>query len=65
MTAAVLLANHGLLVFGPDPMATAQLVVAIEESAEAEVAAAAIGGAMDFPAGALGAVRESMSRLRS
>jgi L-fuculose-phosphate aldolase len=64
-TAAVLLANHGLLVFGPDPMATAQLVVAIEESAEAEVAAAAIGGAMDFPAAALAAVRESMARVRS
>lgn len=64
-TAAVLLANHGLLAFGPDPMATAQLVVAIEESAEAEIAAAAIGGAVDFPEGALTAVRESMARVRS
>jgi L-ribulose-5-phosphate 4-epimerase len=64
-TAAVLLANHGLLVFGPDPLATAQLVVAIEESAEAEIAAAAIGGAVDFPADALEAVRTSMARVRS
>lgn len=64
-TAAVLLANHGLLVFGPDPVATARLVVAIEESAEAEIAATAIGGAVDFPAGALDAVRKSMDRVRS
>lgn len=63
-TSAVLLANHGLLVFGPDPMAAARLVVAIEETAEAELAARAIGGAVDFPAGALQAVRESMARVR-
>ena len=63
-TSAVLLGNHGLLVFGPDPIATARLVVAIEEAAEAELAAAAIGGAVDFPAGALEAVRASMARVR-
>jgi L-fuculose-phosphate aldolase len=61
-TAAVLLANHGLLVFGPDPAAAARLVVAIEESAEAELAARTLGGAVDFPEGALEAVRASMSR---
>jgi L-ribulose-5-phosphate 4-epimerase len=64
-TAPVLLANHGLLVFGPEPLATARLVVAIEESAEAEVAAAAVGGAVDFPEAALEAVRRSMARVRS
>ncbi|MCX5195552.1 class II aldolase/adducin family protein [Streptomyces sp. NBC_00249] len=64
-TAAALLANHGLLVFGPDPAATAQLVVAIEESAEAELAAAAVGGAVDFPEGALEAVRASAARVAS
>jgi L-ribulose-5-phosphate 4-epimerase len=63
-TSAVLLANHGLLTFAADPMATAWLVVAIEEAAEAEIAAAAIGGAVDFPEGALAAVRESMARVR-
>lgn len=63
-TAAVLLANHGLLVFGPDPLGAARLVVAIEEAAEAELAAAVIGGAVDFPAGALDAVRASMARAR-
>lgn len=64
-TAAALLANHGLLVFGPDPAATAHLLVAIEESAEAEVTAAAIGGAVDFPDGALEAVRASIARVSS
>ncbi|MGF1426096.1 class II aldolase/adducin family protein [Kitasatospora sp. LaBMicrA B282] len=62
-TAAVLLANHGLLVFGADPQGAAQLVTAIEESAEAELAARALGGAVDFPTGALEAVRASMARV--
>ena len=64
-TAAVLLANHGLLVFGPDTAATGHLVEAIEESAEAEIAAAAIGGGVDFPEGALEAVRASIARVSS
>ncbi|MFD9125122.1 class II aldolase/adducin family protein [Kitasatospora sp. NPDC059571] len=64
-TAAVLLANHGLLVFGPDAAAAGRLVVAIEESAEAEIAAAAIGGGVDFPDGALEAVRASIARVAS
>lgn len=62
-TNAVLLANHGILVFGPGPMDAARLVVAIEESAEAELAAAVIGGAVDFSDGALEAVRASMARV--
>ncbi|MBD0742758.1 class II aldolase/adducin family protein [Streptomyces sp. CBMA152] len=62
-TAAVLLANHGLLVFGPDSAATAHLVVAIEESAEAEIAATALGGAVDFPVGALEDVRAAIARV--
>ena len=64
-TSAMLLANHGLLAFGADPMAAARLVVAIEEAAEAELAASGIGGAVDFPPGALEQVRESMARVRS
>ncbi|MFK8910285.1 class II aldolase/adducin family protein [Streptomyces sp. YS-3] len=64
-TAAVLLANHGLLAFGPDSAATARLIVAIEESAEAEIAAAAIGGAVDFPPGAQEAVRAAIARVAS
>jgi len=64
-TAAVLLANHGLLAFGADPLATVRLVVAIEEAAEAEIAAEALGGAVEFPADALAAVRASMARVQS
>ncbi|MTE15387.1 class II aldolase/adducin family protein [Nocardia aurantiaca] len=64
-TSAVLLANHGLLVFGPDPRQAADLLTAIEESAEAELAARALGGAVDFPAGALEAVRAYMARAAS
>lgn len=59
-TNAVLLGNHGLLAFGPDPVATGRLVIAIEESAAAELAAAALGGAVDFPPGPLDAVRAGM-----
>lgn len=64
-TSAVLLANHGMLAFGADPMAAARLIVAIEEAAEAELAAATIGGAVDFPPGALEQVRASMARVAS
>lgn len=64
-TSAALLANHGLLCFAGDVMSTARLVVAIEEAAKAELAAIAIGGAVDFPPDALTRVRESMLRARS
>ncbi|MGC8463158.1 MAG: class II aldolase/adducin family protein [Acidimicrobiales bacterium] len=64
-TSAVLLANHGLLAFGADPVSTARLVVAIEEAAEAELRAVLLGGAVDFPSGALDQVRSSMARVRS
>lgn len=62
-TSAVLLANHGLLAFSKDLMSAAHLVVAIEEAAEAEIAASAIGGAVDFPPDALDQVRASMARV--
>ncbi|MHB1172873.1 MAG: class II aldolase/adducin family protein [Lacisediminihabitans sp.] len=39
--------------------------VSVRGIAEAELAAAAIGGALDFPEGALDAVRASMARTRS
>ena len=48
-TRAVLLANHGVLAFAASPWAAAMLVIALEEAAQAELAAAAIGGARDFP----------------
>ena len=64
-TNAVLLANHGLLVFGTDPAGAAGLVVAVEESADAELSATALGGAQDLPAGALEDIRESMGKART
>ena len=63
-TAAVLLGNHGLLAFGPDPPAATHLVIALEEGAEAEWRAAALGGSAPLPPDALEAVRASISRSR-
>jgi L-ribulose-5-phosphate 4-epimerase len=57
---AVLLANHGLLAFGPDIMATAVFISVMEEAAGMTLEAAAVGGAKPFPAGALEAVRERL-----
>ncbi|MDP8929497.1 MAG: class II aldolase/adducin family protein [Actinomycetota bacterium] len=48
-TLALLLANHGVLAFGASAMAAAKLVAVLEEAAEAEIRAAAIGGATDLP----------------
>jgi L-ribulose-5-phosphate 4-epimerase len=59
-TRAVLLANHGLLAFEAGAGAAAGLVVALEEGAEAEWRATALGGSTPFPAGALEAVQASM-----
>lgn len=53
-TRAVLLANHGVLAWSSSPAAAAMLLIALEEAADAEVRAAAIGGAKDFPQHALG-----------
>jgi L-fuculose-phosphate aldolase len=44
-TQAALLGNHGLLAFGPDAETAVSLLVALQEAAEAELRAAAIGGA--------------------
>jgi L-fuculose-phosphate aldolase len=62
-TNAVLLGNHGVLVFGASVAATAALLTVLEEAAEAELAAAALGGATNLPDGALEAVRVSMARV--
>lgn len=60
-TSALLLANHGLLAFGTTPQRAASLVVALEEAARAELAAASLGGAKPFPARALEDVQASMA----
>ena len=49
---------------GPDVSAAAMLVVALEEGAQAEWRAAALGGAVPLPAGALEAVRAAMAAAR-
>ncbi|HUY51278.1 MAG TPA: class II aldolase/adducin family protein [Streptosporangiaceae bacterium] len=64
-TQAVLLGNHGVLVFGRGPREAAALLTALEEAAEGELAAVSLGGAAGFPAGALEDVRASMARARS
>jgi len=60
-TSALLLANHGLLAFAPTPQRAASLVIALEEAARAELAAASLGGAKGFPSGALEQVQASMA----
>jgi L-fuculose-phosphate aldolase len=64
-TQAVLLGNHGVLVFGGGPKEAASLLTVLEEAAEGELAAATLGGAVDLPAGALAEVRASMARVRT
>jgi L-fuculose-phosphate aldolase len=64
-TSAVMLGNHGLLAFGPGPSAAADLVIALEEGAEAEWRAAALGGSAPLPPDALEAVLHSISAAAS
>lgn len=61
---AVLLGNHGVLVFAPNAKHAASLVTILEEAATAELSARAIGGALDLPDGALAQVLESMAKVR-
>ena len=58
--AAVLLANHGLLAFGPDQDSVARLIISLEEAAEMMLRAEQIGGSKAFPPGALEHVRDRM-----
>ncbi len=50
-TNALLLGNHGLLAFGASAIAAVKLVMILEEAAQAELAAVAIGGAKDIRPG--------------
>jgi L-fuculose-phosphate aldolase len=65
MTPAVLLGNHGLLAFGHDALAAAQLIVIMEEAAALLLDADALGGAKPFPPDALEREREHMRRFGS
>lgn len=62
---AVLLANHGLLASGRDPMHAAQMVVAMEETADMALGALLLGGAKGFPDGALEKERAHMRAFGS
>jgi L-ribulose-5-phosphate 4-epimerase len=62
---AVLLGNHGLLAFAADPVATARLVIIMEEAAQMTLAARRLGGEKPFPPGALEAERAHMERFGS
>ncbi|HET9017540.1 MAG TPA: class II aldolase/adducin family protein [Thermomicrobiaceae bacterium] len=62
-TPAVLLANHGLLAFGSDPMAATQVVIAMEEGAQMTLGARELGGEKGFPEGALEQERAHMARF--
>jgi L-fuculose-phosphate aldolase len=57
---AVLLGNHGLLAFGRDAVATAQLIIIMEEAAQLFLDAERLGGAQPFPDGALEQERRHM-----
>jgi L-fuculose-phosphate aldolase len=62
---AVLLGNHGLLAFSSDPLATAQLIVIMEEAAQMTLDARSIGGEKAFPEGALEKERQHMQKFGS
>jgi L-ribulose-5-phosphate 4-epimerase len=65
LTPAVLLANHGLLAFGRDPLAAALVVIAMEEAAESTLEARVLGGEQSFPDGALEKERRHMQQFGS
>jgi ribulose-5-phosphate 4-epimerase/fuculose-1-phosphate aldolase/pimeloyl-ACP methyl ester carboxylesterase len=58
---AVLLANHGVLAWGPDQPAAARIIIALEEAAQMMLAAGPLGGSKPLPSGALEQVQ---TRLR-
>ena len=63
---AVLLANHGLLAFGANPLAVAYLIIAMEEAAEMTLDAQTLGpGAQPLPEGALERERAHMRQFDS
>ncbi|PSR20164.1 MAG: class II aldolase family protein [Sulfobacillus acidophilus] len=57
---AVLMANHGVLVFHQDPISTARLLATLDEAAELVIQANALGHAQALPQQAINEVRERM-----
>ena len=62
---AVLMANHGALVFHDDPLSTARLLATLDEAAELVIQAVALGGAKALPDAAVEAVKERMTAFGS
>ncbi|MCY0899821.1 MAG: class II aldolase/adducin family protein [Firmicutes bacterium] len=62
---AVLMANHGALVFHDDIVSTARLLATLDEAAELVLQAELLGGAKPLPAAAVDAVRERMALFGS
>ena len=60
---AVMLANHGVLAFGRDPMLAAQFLATLDEAAELVLAANLIGGAKPLPAAAFEEVQTRMRQF--
>ncbi|WP_261555657.1 class II aldolase/adducin family protein [Frankia tisae] len=48
-TKAILLANHGVLVWGAGPIPTAEFLITVEEAATIIIGASALGGSRPFP----------------
>ncbi|NMP24452.1 class II aldolase/adducin family protein [Sulfobacillus harzensis] len=62
---AVMMANHGALVFHEDPMSAARLLATLDEAAQLIIQAKALGGAKELPREAIDAVRERMAEFGS
>lgn len=60
---AVMLANHGVLAFGRDPMLAAQFLATLDEAAELILAASLIGGAKPLPPEAFEEVQTRMRQF--
>lgn len=62
---AVLMANHGALVFHRDPVDTARLLATLDEAAELTIQAKVLGGAQNLAPAAIDEVREQMAAFGS
>lgn len=62
---AIMMANHGALVFHQDPMSTARLLATLDEAAELIIQARALGQAQVLPQAAIEEVRERMNAFGS
>jgi ribulose-5-phosphate 4-epimerase/fuculose-1-phosphate aldolase len=58
---AIVMANHGALVFHEEPLSTARLLATLDEAAELIIQAKALGGAQELPPAAIDAVRHRMA----